>query len=466
MDIPDVISHLQSVLGLSSVLTGDEVNVRGSGWGRQESCEAIAIVRPRTTEEVSAILNICHAVGQPVVPHGGLTGLVEGSLARKNEIALSLELMNQIEELDEAGMTMTAQAGVILQKVQERADAAGLMFPLDIGSRGSAMIGGIASTNAGGNRVIQYGMARNLILGLEVVLANGTIISSLNRVIKNNAGYDLKHLFIGSEGTLGVITRVVLRLLPKMRSRHTALMAVSEFGLLPRLLKELGSSLGGALSAFEMMEENFYRLVTSPPARNGTPLSQNYPYYVLVEMLGADQDVDEERFESALMKAVEAGLVTDCVIAKSREERETLWAIRDDVDQLLRYRPMFNFDISLPIRDMESYIAEVKRRLWDSWPNQHCFIFGHLGDGNLHLVVSVGSGEAQARCRVEEIIYGGLRHRSGSIAAEHGIGLEKRAYLSWCRSEQEIQLMRALKQAIDPTGILNPGKILYESGQS
>jgi FAD/FMN-containing dehydrogenase len=460
MTTPDIISQLQSVLGPGGVLTGDEVRGRSSGWGRTQGCEALAIVRPRTTAEVSAVLKICHAFRQPVVPHGGLTGLVEGSLASGNEIALSLELMNQIEELDEAGMTMTAQAGVILQTVQERADAVGLMFPLDLGARGSAMIGGIVSTNAGGNRVIRYGMARNLVLGLEAVLADGAIISSLNRVIKNNAGYDLKHLFIGSEGTLGVITRVVLRLLPKARSQHTALVGVSEFNFLPRLLKELDSRFGGALTAFEMMEDNFYHLVTSPPATNKAPLAGNYPYYVLVEMSGADQNIDDERFESALTKTVEAGLVADCVIAKSRKEREALWAARDDVEQLLRYRPIFTYDISLPIRDMESYVAEVKERLSNSWPNQHCFVFGHLGDGNLHLIVSVGSGDQQARRRVEEIIYGGLRHRSGSIAAEHGIGLEKRAYLSWCRSEQEIQLMRTLKQALDPTGILNPGKII------
>jgi FAD/FMN-containing dehydrogenase len=460
MAILDVISRLKLALGPGGVLTDDEVRGRGSGWGRNEGCEALAIVRPRTTEEVSAVLNICHAVGQPVVAHGGLTGLVEGSLARKNEIALSLELMNHIEELDEAGMTMTAQAGVTLQTVQERAGAAGLMFPLDLGSRGSAMIGGIVSTNAGGTRVIRYGMARNLVLGLEAVLADGTIISSLSRVIKNNAGYDLKHLFIGSEGTLGIVTRVVLRLLPQPRSQHTALIGVSEFGFLPMLLKSLSSGLGGALSAFEMMEDNFYHLATSPPAKNAAPLSGNYPYYVLVEMLGVDQDMDEERFESALTRAVEAGLIADCVIAKSRKEREALWAARDDVEQLFRYRPIFTFDVSLPVRHMESYIAEVKGYLSDAWPNHHCFVFGHLGDGNLHLIVSVGSGEMQVRRRVEEIIYGGLCHRGGSIAAEHGIGLEKRAYLSWCRSEQEIKLMRALKQALDPEAILNPGKII------
>ncbi len=461
MGIPDIISHLTTVLGPGGVLTGDEVSSRSSGWGRNKGCEAPAIVRPRTTEEVSTVLALCHAAGQPVVPHGGMTGLVEGNLANKSEIALSLELMNQIEELDEAGMTMTAQAGVVLQTIQERANAAGLMFPLDLGARGSAVIGGLISTNAGGNRVIRYGMTRNLVLGIEAVLADGTIISSLNRVIKNNAGYDIKHLFIGSEGTLGVVTRAVLRLLPQPASQHTALVAVSEFALLPRLLQELDRAFG--LSAFEMMEDNFYRQVTTPPAKTAPPLPRDFPYYVLVEMLGASQDVDEERFESALMKSVEDGLVADCVIAKSRKERDALWAMRDDVEQLFSHRPVFTFDISLPIRDMESYISEVKSSLSDAWPDHHCFVFGHLGDGNLHLVISTGTGGAETRRRVEEIVYGGLRHRSGSIAAEHGIGLEKRAYLSWCRSEQEINLMRTLKQALDPKGILNPGKILEPS---
>jgi FAD/FMN-containing dehydrogenase len=389
-----------------------------------------------------------------------LTGLVDGSLAQESEIALSLELMNKIEEMDEAGMTMTAQSGVVVQTIQQRAEAAGLMFPLDFGARGSAMIGGAVSTNAGGNRVIRYGMTRALVLGLEAVLADGTIVSSLNRIIKNNAGYDLKQLFIGSEGTLGIVTRVVLRLLPVPRSHNTALVAVPEFGKLPALLKHLGADLGGALSAFEVMWNDFYRLVTTPPASHRPALAQDYPYYVLVEALGADQEADEEHFESALMRAVEGGLAVDCVVSKTSVEREALWAARDDVEQLGRYRPLFTFDVSLPIADMEAYITEVKARLGEGWPDHRSFIFGHLGDGNLHVIVAVGSREADARRRVEEIVYGALRARRGSISAEHGIGLEKRDYLSWCRTDEEIALMRAIKQALDPKGILNPGKIL------
>ena len=455
----EILSELETVVGNGAILTGDEVHSRAAAWDRDGGCNALAIVRPRTTLEVSQVLSICNRAGQAVVPHGGLTGVVDGNLARPNEIAISLERMNQIEEMDEAGMTMTVQAGVVLQTVQERADSVGLMFPLDLGARGSAMIGGLVSTNAGGNRVIRYGMTRNLVLGLEAVLADGTIISALNRVIKNNAGYDLKHLFIGSEGTLGVVTRAVLRLMPRARSQHTALVGVAEFASLPILLRDVSSGFGGALSAFEMMEDDFFTLVTSPPAKNKSPLSREYPYYVLVDMLGAGQPGDDDRFESTLVKSLSTGVVEDCVIAKTGKEREALWAIRDDVEQVLRYRPVFTFDVSLAIREMEDYVADVKRRLSERWASHHCFVFGHLGDGNLHLVISVGAGDSETRKRVEEIIYGELRERGGSVSAEHGIGLEKRAYLSWCRSEEEIALMRTLKQALDPKGILNPGKI-------
>ena len=457
MATQEFISNLQSIVGPANVLTGGEVSSRSAGWASNKPCEALAIVRPRTTAEVSAVLRICNELNQPVVPHGGLTGLVEGNLAASGEIAISLELMNQIEELDETGLTLTAQAGVVLQRVQERAEAAGLMFPLDLGARGSAMIGGLISTNAGGNRVIRYGMARNLILGLEAVLADGTVISSLNRVIKNNAGYDIKHLFIGSEGTLGIITRAVLRLFPQTTSLHTALLGVDSFDSLPVLLKELDRGFGGSLAAFEMMEEDFFRQVTTPPAKGMSPFSRAFPYYVLVEMLGGNHESEEARFEATLESVVEHGLASDCVISKSRKEREALWALRDDVEQIFAFRPVFSFDVSLPIRDMESYIAEVKKGLSVQWPDHKCFVFGHLGDGNLHLVISTGA--RQSRKAVEEIVYGGLRGRDGSVAAEHGIGLEKRDYLAWSRNEEEINLMRTLKRTLDPRGVLNPGKI-------
>lgn len=459
MSTPEFNLIIKNIVGPGNLLTGDEVSTRSSGWGRNKGCEARAIIRPRTTEEVSKVLRACYEANQPVVPHGGLTGLVEGNLANSSEVVLSLELMNQIEELDEVGLTLTTQAGVVLQRVQERAEAVGLTFPLDLGARGSAMIGGLISTNAGGNRVIRYGMTRNLILGLEAVLADGTIISSLNRVIKNNAGYDIKHLFIGSEGTLGIVTRAVLRLLPQTSSQHTALFGVSDFASLPKLLKELDRGFGGSLTAFEMMEQDFFRQVTTPPAKGTSPFARTFPYYVLVEMLGGNHHSEEARFESTLEVVVSQGLASDCVVAKSRKERDALWALRDDVEQIFSFRPVFAFDVSLPIRDMESYVAEVRKALDESWPKNRCFVFGHLGDGNLHLVISTGAGH-ESKKAVEGIVYGGLRGRDGSVAAEHGIGLEKRDYLSWSRNEEEINLMRTLKRTLDPRGILNPGKVL------
>lgn len=425
--------------------------------------QARALLRPRDTAEVSAILRLCHAAGQPVVPHGGLTGLVEGGHADSSEIAVSLELMNRIEDLDESGPSMTVQAGTVLQAIHQRAEASGLMFPLDLGARGSAMIGGLISTNAGGNRVIRYGMTRSLVLGLEAVLADGTVISSLYPIIKNNSGYDLKHFFIGSEGTLGIVTRAVLRLLPQPRSQNTALLAVSEFGHLPQLLRHLSSGLGGTLAAFEVMWNEFYRLVTTPPARQTPLIPQTFPYYVISDAQGSDQKADQERFETVLMQAVDAGLASECIVGMSAAERAAIWAMRDDVDQFHQYRPWFGFDVSMPIRHMETYVAEVRRTLDTQFPGHVSFVFGHMGDGNLHLNIHVGTGDPEARARVEEIVYGGLSSRQGSVSAEHGIGMEKRAYLPLCRTPEEIALMRTVKLALDPKNILNRGKIFLPS---
>jgi FAD/FMN-containing dehydrogenase len=460
---PKLLSRLASVTGPGGVLTGEDVQNRSTGWISRGSMQASAIVRPRNTAEVSAVLRLCHEAGQPVVPHGGLTGLVEGGHADRHELVVSLELMNGIEEVDENGPSMTVEAGVVLQAIQQRAEASGLMFPLDLGARGSAMIGGLISTNAGGNRVIRYGMTRNLVLGLEAVLADGTVISSMYPIIKNNSGYDLKHLFIGSEGTLGVVTRAILRLLPQPRSQCTALIGVHEFGHLPRILRSLHAGLGGTLSAFEVMWNEFYRLVTTPPARQTALLPQTFPYYVIADAQGSDQKPDQERFEAALERITDEGLAGDCVVAMSASERQAIWAMRDDVDQFHQFRPWFGFDVSMPIRHMEAYVAEVRAALAAKFPSHVCFVFGHMGDGNLHLNIHVGSGDIEARHEVEGIVYGGLGSRQGSVSAEHGIGLEKRAYLPLCRTEQELALMRTLKHAMDPKGILNPGKVLIQA---
>jgi len=355
---------------------------------------------------------------------------------------------------------MTVQAGCVLQTVCEAADAKGLFFPLDLGARGSATIGGNISTNAGGNRVIRYGMMRELILGLEAVLADGTIVSSMNHLIKNNAGYDPKQIFIGSEGTLGIVTRAVLRLRPKPVSQNTAFVAVDSFAELPKLLRGVERGLGGTLSAFEVMWEDFYRLVTTPPARGRAPIAYAHPYYVLIEQLGSDEASDVALFERVLGAALEDDIIADAVVAKSQAERSAIWSLRDDVAQCMRNAPIFTFDVSLPIVEMENYVADVRGRLLKRWnETTSLMVFGHLGDCNLHLIIGVGDGKPDTRHAIEEIVYGALEGRSGSVSAEHGIGLEKRAYLPLSRSENEIALMRQLKRALDPRNILNPGKV-------
>jgi FAD/FMN-containing dehydrogenase len=454
--VSDLVQHFRSWLGEANVLEGaDAAEAARSNWSRLGKPRAV--LRPASTNEVSRILQLCHAERAPIVPWGGKTGLVEGANA-DGAFALSLERMNRIEAVDPAGGTMTVDAGCILQNVAEAADSHGLFFPLDLGARGSATVGGNISTNAGGNRVIRYGMTREMVLGLEAVLADGMIVSSLNRLLKNNAGYDLKQLFIGTEGTLGVVTRAVLRLRPKPGSNAVALAAVDRFSSLPRLLRHVERGLAGMLSAFEVMWEDFYRLVTTPPAQGRAPLAHGRPYYVLIEQLGGDEAADMVQFERVLGEAIEQGLIADAVIAKSQAERNAIWSLRDDVAQCARNRPIFTFDVSLPISEMEDYVEAVRAALQARWSDKlSLMIFGHLGDCNLHLIIGVG--DADARHDVEAIVYGALEGRSGSVSAEHGIGLEKRLYLPLSRSEAEIAVMRRLKRALDPRNILNPGKI-------
>ncbi len=455
----DLIAKLKAALPVGSVLEGAEAAEKAQGgWSKLGSPRAV--LRPASTEEVATILKLAHTAGEPIVPWGGKTGLVEGGEA-EGHIVLSLDRMNHIEEIDVEGGTATVQAGCILQAVCEAVEAKGALFPLDLGARGSATIGGNISTNAGGNRVIRYGMMRDMVLGIEAVLADGTVISSLNHLIKNNAGYDLKQLFIGSEGTLGIVTRAVLRLRPKPLSQDTGFVAVESFEQLPKFLRHMERALGGTLSAFEVLWEDFYKLVTTEPAKGKPLLDYGHPYYVLVESMGGDQEEDSARFEKALMAALEDGQVSDAVIAKNQAERNQMWALRDDVGQVARNWPIFTFDVSLKIADMQSYIAEVREDLSAKWPGHSLMVFGHLGDGNLHVIPgSVPEHTPAIRKEVEAIVYGALRKRGGSVSAEHGIGLEKRPYLGWSRSPDELALMRTLKAALDPKGILNPGKVL------
>ncbi|MGK0545765.1 FAD-binding oxidoreductase [Halomonas cupida] len=455
-----LLATLRERLGDNQVLTGEDVTRRQVDWLSGAACRAAAIVRPGTPQEVAEVLTLCHQVRQPVVTHGGLTGLVHGAEAEPDELVLSLERLTRIEDLDPLAGTITVQAGVPLQQVQEAAREVGMQFPLDLGARGSCTIGGNIATNAGGNRVIRYGMMRQQVLGLEAVLADGQVISAMSPMLKNNAGYDLKQLFIGSEGTLGVVTRAVLRLQPALSDARTALIACPDFPSMTALLAHLRDRLGGGLAAFEAMWRNHLTLITAN-GRHSAPLELDAPYYALVESLSGDGPHHQAQFESALESAFEQGWASDAVIAQSDTQRERLWAIRDDIEGLVEaLSPLMAFDISLPISAMQDYVDEVESALTARWPQARLAVFGHLGDGNLHLSVGVGSNDAETRHGVEACLYRPLADRQGSISAEHGIGLEKRDWLSISRSAEELALMATLKRSLDPLGLLNRHKVV------
>ncbi|MDE0681079.1 MAG: FAD-binding oxidoreductase [Gammaproteobacteria bacterium] len=443
-----------------SLVAGDDVGERHSvDFTAENALRPEAVLRPGSVREVAEILKVCNGLGQPVVVQGGMTGLAGGATPQAGELALSLERLTGIEELDEASMTISAQAGTPLQVLQEAAEQAGFLLPLDFGARGSCHIGGAIATNAGGNQVIRFGMTRNLVLGLEAVLADGTVISSMNKMLKNNAGYDLKQLFIGTEGTLGVITRCVLRLLPRLASTCTALCAVDSFPQAAKLLRELQSRLGGSVSAFELMWADYFHRVIDHGDSLRSPFAEGYPMYALIEAEGPDRQADEARFEAALGRALESGVIADAAIARSVSDRQSFWAIRDGVAEITAgLTPYASLDVSMDIGEMAGFVDEFDRELKKALPDAISLVFGHIGDNNLHLLVST------RRHRDLDTIFDiGYRltgaHR-GSVSAEHGIGVLKRGYLHYSRSPEELALMRRLKKALDPKDILNRGRVI------
>ena len=456
-----VISQLIALLGKKSVLTAAEAAERSAGlWKSPGNLNVKALVLPGNTQQVSEIMKICHQANQPVVPHGGLSGVSEGAITRPEEVALSLEKMNRIEEIDETAKTATVQAGVILQNIRAAVSAKNLLFPLDIGAKGSCMIGGNIATNAGGVQVIRYGSTRHLILGLEVVLADGTILSSMDKMLKNNAGYDLKQLFIGSEGTLGIVTRAVLKLEEAPRSMNTAYVAFESYPKVVEFLRAAGGALSGTLTTFELIWQDYYRLMTSPPSSFRPPLPHGSPYYVLLEAMGSAPDADQARFRQLLEDSLESGLISDAVPAFTQSDHTWFWGIRESVDFIFTvHQPVFLYDVSLPVPAMDLYAEAVGSALRREWPDAAFYVFGHMGDGNLHLFVSCGQEDHATKHRVDELVYGPIHSLGGSITAEHGIGLEKKEWLPLSRSAAEIQLMKQIKHLLDPKAILNRGKI-------
>ncbi|MBC8642276.1 FAD-binding oxidoreductase [Caballeronia sp. EK] len=461
MNVNESVFALREALGEQVVALPEEFGERRvEDWSGMPGATPLAVIRPRTTEEVARALVICSNHKQQVVTQGGLTGLVGGANLLGGEVALSLDRMNRIVEIDEVSATMTVEAGTPLQAVQDAASETGFYFPLDLGARGSCTIGGNLATNAGGNRVIKYGMMRDQVLGVEAVLASGEIIGGLNKMIKNNSGYDLRHLLIGSEGTLAVITRVVLRLRPKPTATATAWCGLPDFAAVTTLLTRAQAGLAPGVSAFEVMWAGYHDAVIANLKNLRAPLTDSYPFYVLLESVGADPVRHGEAFEEFLGGMLEAGVVSDAAIASSEAHARNFWEIRDAPGEYQRFIPNHAaYDVSFSIAHVGEAAALCETRLRARWPEATVMTYGHLGDGNIHIVVDVPGMGKHEHDDIDRVIYDVTREFKGSISAEHGIGIKKRHFLAQCRREADIEAMRAIKQALDPQGLLNPGKV-------
>ena len=428
---------------------------------------------PAATADVSAVLGICHELGVGVVPHGGNTSYCGGATPheRGDEIVLSLRRMNRVREVDADNFSLTVEAGCLLADVQAAADSADRFFPLALGSEGSCQIGGNLSTNAGGLNAVRYGVTRDLVLGLEVVLADGRVIDGLSSLRKDNTGYDLRDLFIGAEGTLGVITAASLKLFPRPRTIETALLGVPDIGAAVQLLARLRAASGDTVTSFEYLPRMAVELAVRHIPGVADPLDRPYEAYVLCEVSTARDDPSlRDLLEDALEDAMDAGLVLDAVLAESLAQRAALWKLRESVPEAQRAEgASIKHDVSVPITALPRFMTEATAAVLAIVPAGRMVAYGHVGDGNLHFNVSVPLGEpAQAFLAhapaIHDAVHDIVRRFRGSISAEHGIGRLKRTALARHKGHVELEVMRAIKRALDPKGILNPGKVLPEPG--
>jgi FAD/FMN-containing dehydrogenase len=447
---PALARALRAALGPSGFLAGDAVpEAARSDWSRTGRVLPAALVRPGSTAEAAAALALLHRHRQPVVVQGGMTGLAGGANPRPGEVALSLARLAGVEEIDAEAGAMVVRAGTVLAAAQDAAAAAGFLLPIDLGARGSAQIGGLVATNAGGIRVIRHGTTRDNLLGLEAVLADGTVLCHLNRTVKDNTGYDLRHLICGSEGTLAVVTRAVLRLRPRPPPGDTALCALASFDAVLALLALARARV--TVAAFEAMWREYFALNQELAERR--PFPDPPPFAVLIETEGPG-------LEALLAEALEAGTITDALIAQSGAEARAFWEIREGLGMDAALPALINLDVALPPARMATFAEACAAAVRARHPGAHVSFFGHVGDGNLHIALALPGADPEAGHAAERIAYDLVRDCGGSVSAEHGIGVLKRAWLGHSRSPAEIAAMRAIKAALDPAGILNPGRVL------
>ena len=424
------------------------------------------VLRPGTTAEVAAILKRASETGTPIVPQGGNTGLVGGQMPHHGEVLLSLRRLDRIREVDPTSNTMTCEAGVILIKAQEAAAAAGRLFPLSLGAEGSCTIGGNLSTNAGGTGALAYGVARELVLGLEVALADGRVLNVLRKLKKDNTGYDLRHLFIGAEGTLGVITAAVLRLFPRPHSVETAFAGVSSPHAALALLNLASERAGSMVTSFELIPRIALEFAVKHAPACRDPLKDRHPWYVLIELSSPAREGLRTVIEDLLAAGAAQRLVSDATIATSLEQTKAFWLLRHHIADTQKYEGgSIKHDVSVPVNAVPDFIVEATATVEAMIPGCRPVAFGHLGDGNVHYNVSqpIGADRAAFMTRWDEVndaVFAIVAKYGGSISAEHGVGVMKRDLLPRVTDPVALELMRTLKRTLDPKGILNPGKVL------
>jgi FAD/FMN-containing dehydrogenase len=464
-----ILPALAGIVGPKHVVTDPDILAPHlSEWRGLYTGRTQALVRPDSTEQVAAILKLAHETETPVVPQSGNTGGVGGQIPDPTgrAILISLARMNRVRDVQPLSNMMTVEAGVTLMEVQAAAQKADRLYPLSLPSEGSCMIGGNLATNAGGTGVIAYGNTRDLVLGLEVVLPDGRVWNGLSGLRKDNAGYAMKHLFIGSEGTLGIITAATLKLFPRPRSQVTAFVGVPSPAVALKLLARAQGGAGGLVTAFEVMPRLAIDMVLAYAAQLRDPLQGRHDWYVLLEVSSQDEDGLQDRVEAMLAEAFEAEEAEDAALASSLDQRMNLWRIREDLPFAQGIEgASIKHDVSVPVADVPAFMAETLAMLSERFPGCRPCPFGHLGDGNIHFNVTQPKGGDRGAFLalyepMNEAVFDIVRRYRGSIAAEHGVGQHKLKLLPRYKDPVALDLMRTLKRAIDPKGIMNPGKVL------
>nr|WP_126444223.1 FAD-binding oxidoreductase [Sulfuricystis multivorans] len=462
-----LIDTLRAILGSAHVLTeAADIAPYCTDWRGRYSGQPLCVVRPANSEEVAAVVRACAAANVAVVPQGGNTGLCGGATPTGGEVVVSLTRLNRIRAIDPDNNTLIAEAGCTLAAVQEAAAAAGRLFPLSLAAEGTATIGGNLATNAGGVQVLRYGNARELCLGLEVVLPDGRIWNGLKALRKDNTGYDLKHLFIGSEGTLGLITAAVLKLFSPPRSIATAWVAVPQPAAAVALLTRLREQIGGRVTAFELIGRTALDLVLEHIPGSRDPLPVTSPWQVLIELTDTMATDLAEPLEAVLAGALDTGIALDAALAANETQVRALWALRENISEAQKREGLsIKHDISLPVSRIPEFINRCDAELEAAFPGVRIVCFGHLGDGNLHYNQSKPLAQDNADFiaqtpAVNRIVHDLVHALGGSISAEHGLGQLKREEILRYKSDVEMDMMRAIKRALDPRGLMNPGKVL------